>query len=456
MKLLLFGAGASGDAKVPTSVEMTKELVARVVQTKDKRLVPMIHFIVGGLMFRTGMSGHNPLDGIDVEELFRAVELLAHREDFEGVAFIGSWHQMVEQLDRATVASGRVQHVLNTIFDELFRQFQNGIPQFPNTLGSGTIDRAIQDAVKQHAGRGPSFGSNSVRGVEGAITDTIRKALQEWVDRMRRSRFSVAGLTRRDPAAETLGQVLSDAANVQSAGLYGKLATQLLHFLVDVVWITDGSRVEYLAALGELSRRQNGLAIASLNYDNAVELYAKQAGLTVSDGVESWSETGTVMFEHADIKLMKLHGSIDWVSADTKPTPERPYRTRAISKVAPEDIGKDKHLPAVVFGHRNKLTAKGPFLDLLFAFREELHRASELVVVGYSFRDEHVNEYIGQWLNGGVERTMTIISRRGQAGAGPFVKAVVRAGKGRVRFIAAKASDGLQQVLAMNDTPDSQ
>ena len=38
------------------------------------------------------------------------------------------------------------------------------------------------------------------------------------------------------------------------------------------------------------------------------------------------------------------------------------------------------------WGH-NKLTADGPFLDLLRAFRHELSQASTLTVVGYSFRD---------------------------------------------------------------------
>jgi hypothetical protein len=48
-----------------------------------------------------------------------------------------------------------------------------------------------------------------------------------------------------------------------------------------------------------------------------------------------------------------------------------------------EEMMKGQARPAVIFGQRNKLTAEGPFLDLLRAFREELSRSTSLTVVGY-------------------------------------------------------------------------
>lgn len=64
---------------------------------------------------------------------------------------------------------------------------------------------------------------------------------------------------------------------------------------------------------------------------------------------------------------------------------------------------------ALVFGERNKLTAEGPFLDLLAQFRLELEPAHRLVVVGYSFRDAHINEMIRRWVNGDRNRHVVVI-----------------------------------------------
>lgn len=65
--------------------------------------------------------------------------------------------------------------------------------------------------------------------------------------------------------------------------------------------------------------------------------------------------------------------------------------------------------PAIIFGQRDKLTTDGPFLDLLRAFRDQLFKSSHLVVVGYSFRDTHVNNYIKYWFSRTENRKLTII-----------------------------------------------
>ena len=74
--------------------------------------------------------------------------------------------------------------------------------------------------------------------------------------------------------------------------------------------------------------------------------------------------------EHG-LHLLKLHGSIDWrrVGEQTSAT-QMP--TVKIHQLEPEDVKRPELRPAVIFGNRNKLTAEGPFLDLLRAFQDEL------------------------------------------------------------------------------------
>jgi SIR2-like domain len=59
----------------------------------------------------------------------------------------------------------------------------------------------------------------------------------------------------------------------------------------------------------------------------------------------------------------------------------------------------------VIFGGRNKLTAEGPFLDLLMRFKDALMDANRLIVIGYSFRDDHINHLVLSWLRGQSERS---------------------------------------------------
>ena len=53
--------------------------------------------------------------------------------------------------------------------------------------------------------------------------------------------------------------------------------------------------------------------------------------------------------------------------------------------------------PVVIFGHRRKLRGEGPFLSLLADFERQLAPTDRLVVIGYSFRDDHVNQVIRRW-----------------------------------------------------------
>ncbi len=77
-----------------------------------------------------------------------------------------------------------------------------------------------------------------------------------------------------------------------------------------------------------------------------------------------------------------------------------------LGNLSDEDVGSQL---AVVFGSHNKLTAEGPFLDLLAEFKTELWQHSELLVIGYSFRDPHINYIIGRWLDADRKRQIHVV-----------------------------------------------
>jgi hypothetical protein len=86
--MLLLGAGASKEAGVPLAREMTKEILDSLSWNEHSSHV--LRFVLGGLQFQAGVNGANPLDSVDVEELFSAVDLLAERRHLEIAPFIGA------------------------------------------------------------------------------------------------------------------------------------------------------------------------------------------------------------------------------------------------------------------------------------------------------------------------------------------------------------------------------
>ena len=180
--------------------------------------------------------------------------------------------------------------------------------------------------------------------------------------------------------------------------------------LRDLVWIEKAMAIRYLGPLLNLLHHQKRLVIASLNYDNGIELLANSQGVPCITGIERWSTSGSFEFDSEGFFIIKLHGSIDWTWERNTQTLERPMPHSVIRQVNPDKAKELQLRPAVIFGQRNKLTAEGPFLDLLRAFRQELSQASKLTVVGYSFRDPHINVFISQWLNAGRDRVIRIVN----------------------------------------------
>jgi SIR2-like domain len=113
--------------------------------------------------------------------------------------------------------------------------------------------------------------------------------------------------------------------------------------------------------------------------------------------------------------LIKLHGSIDWQWESSDRLREAPTREMEDAKKLLLDYRRRglsaKPRSAIIFGGKNKLTAEGPFLDLLFWFRQVLQLSNELVVVGYSFRDDHVNHTILSRLRASDTNRLIVITR---------------------------------------------
>jgi len=82
------------------------------------------------------------------------------------------------------------------------------------------------------------------------------------------------------------------------------------------------------------------------------------------------------------------------------------------------DPRSESEVPLIIFGQRGKLRADGPFLALLRAFEQALFLADRLLVVGYSFRDAHINTVLHRWLITDSTRGIVVVDPNFNTGDG--------------------------------------
>ncbi len=307
-RIVLLGAGASVDAEIPTAVGMTEKIMKHFEDRRVREELKALKFVIGGLLFRAGIQGRNPLSGVNVEEVFTATRALADRDDLEISPFVGQWHPFINELER---------------------------------------NRADI--------------RNAFRGLK-AITD--KWTMEQFIS--------------------ALEKELSKITDSSKGGIFERTNLHMLRLLCRFVWIKEESKIAHLLPLVNFAVTER-LTIATLNYDNTIELAAKFAGVGVDTGFQRWLETGHFGETDSDIELLKIHGSIDW-RRRKRHISDPSFFHDAPLEMATEDeiekfinspvgtVGYMRYEPEIIFGTGNKLTAKGPFLDLFRAFKHRLEK----------------------------------------------------------------------------------
>ncbi len=133
------------------------------------------------------------------------------------------------------------------------------------------------------------------------------------------------------------------------------------------------------------------LRIFTLNYDLCIEESLSE--LNVNRGFDQkekiWNyrlyDTSPESEESYEVYLYKLHGSIDW---------ERIKKTGEVTYREPLRIDE----PDLIFGTNYKLQYVDPYLFQYYELRKYSFSAKLIIVIGYSFADEHINGILGQSL----------------------------------------------------------
>lgn len=365
---VLLGAGASRDAGLPTTGEMTKTLLTHFENRGYPETRRVLNFVVGQLLSVEGAQNRNPFDGVDVEKVMTAIELLGERRNLELTPFVYTWHPTVTEIE---------------------------VPSHRSPWLTKDILRAISRGLSSELGD---------RDLEGLLSEFVR---------------GVVGIGTSD------GRVFERAFEDLRAALVEVLAKP--------------EDTSYLAPLFDCCSPSSWLAIATLNYDLTIETEAQATNVKLDTGVEVWAESGDWQWPSDGVRLLKLHGSIDWRGEQSRDDTLSQYR---ISVVGPDQRLRS---PAVIFGGRNKIRAEGPFLELLAQWELMLRDARTLLVVGYSFRDDHVNEVIRRWVNRGGDNRIVVVDpchvpwqRRGESSPFTAELEIGLAGHGPLPAIPAR------------------
>lgn len=359
-EIILLGAGASVEAGVPAAIPMTKEIVKRFNETTGQTdrygiSKDIVNFVLAGLITREAEKGKNPLEITpNVEDLFSALQFLSERNNLDISPFVGAWQSRIEQFDLTEPPPPDTDRLVKTIEEFISSGF-----------------------------RSDSFG---LRRSWGASDSRLKRELRD-----------------------ALKSSLPKPANGQH---FKRANDEMIEMLRELVWIEGAGRVEYLSPIVELARKQNRLVIASLNYDNAIELLSEASDIACHTGIKTWSETGRFELSDGGINLLKLHGSITWT--ERFGTRIASGFSRGYTEINPKEkkfyLRTGENRPALIFGQRNKLTAEGPYLDLLYQFNKELVDCTRLTVIGYSFADSHINAFLTKFLNLEGKRLLTIVN----------------------------------------------
>lgn len=189
---------------------------------------------------------------------------------------------------------------------------------------------------------------------------------------------------------------LAASRHLVSGGAAQRVLEQLWRELKNILSMKEppaNPRFQYLA---DLVSSMRGQTIVTLNYDDTIERMPGRAYTFRVDSSPEPHETDlhSIPWQNRPLRLIKLHGSLEWRESKT-------------TGVVEESVGASfwtndaywyDYRPATIFGAGNKLRPTGPYLDLYQEFKTAVAAARQVIVIGYSFRDTHVNEVLRHWL----------------------------------------------------------
>jgi hypothetical protein len=171
------------------------------------------------------------------------------------------------------------------------------------------------------------------------------------------------------------------------------------------------------------------LRLYNLNYDRIFQFIFDQVGLSVDQGFNDYEifpksiahfNAFRIFQKTEDHCIYHLHGSAFWevVSEDSNGLDyykfiHNPFPTLQVNEVfARFEIEKGKPLLIgnIITGYRkSQRTSLSPFRQMFSAFDLDCYKGEELIVIGYSFGDQHINDIINKSREANQSQKLVIV-----------------------------------------------
>ena len=150
----------------------------------------------------------------------------------------------------------------------------------------------------------------------------------------------------------------------------------------------------------------NNSYIFSTNYDRLIETASDFISVSCVDGFEQNSNRPESAWlgeleEGGGVKLIKLHGSVNWYREELTDKIFRLEKGYSLPSHEYRLTHGDRALrPLMIIPTLEKVVLQNPYATLLTEFSDALRETEVLIVIGNSMRDEHIRNTIGTRANG--------------------------------------------------------
>lgn len=228
-----------------------------------------------------------------------------------------------------------------------------------------------------------------------SILDTVLDTLRRWKKKTSQSpgidiellMEALMKLEARDE--EPLLEFIKGGRFVLKDFPHGSFVIERLKdFIKSKAIIKSQERIEYLKPLRGFIEERRPLDIISVNYDTCIEQFCSIHNLNYQDGFDVTWNPDVFEKSNVDVRLFKLHGSVIWYRSDRGGYIKLPVMTDH-SRI---ELITGEKADSLMLYPTQKYEYAEPLVELTVRAKNIIQskNCKFLVVVGYSFRDEHI------------------------------------------------------------------
>jgi hypothetical protein len=269
--------------------------------------------------------------------------------------------------------------------------------RFANDLGAKLAARSRHVCAFLGAGVGCACGLPDISKLQGKVLTALKPEDRELFKKQLENRNLEQALSRlRRIAALLSGDQSVDGLSSAQATVLDSAVCQEIVKALEINASADLTSVDYLAAWAGALQYHLPVEIFTVNYDLLLETALERRRVPYFDGfvgalkarfhtelVEGSIGRGEECVPPFFVRLWKLHGSVNWL-----------WETQSIVRLGHP---VDSSLAAAIYPSDAKYdeSRRIPFVVLQDRFRRALQEPETLLLIsGYSFGDEHLNELI--------------------------------------------------------------